>query len=647
MLKRLRPIAIVPRDFENKVDIRNSFQEIIVELNNIATYWNNDLQPLVDSLPSGRTRVLAADRVEAIDPFLNGFDGSQFYVDSTATPQILGGFLYNLSAFRPKTVKEAIVDTRSEALSEIRQLRALIDALELSADPFDDTNIKNWVRRLAANTVSNDVLNASFNVGYFAGDLPTKTAEFSLHQRDVNLRSVLGISTADFSLTDPGFAATNYIDDMDIKEALVELDSQINGLVVGSTDLQEAYDNTGAGKEIVIAGNDAIFLAGSSDTGDALDIRGMETRWADNGAGSEDKAIRHNATYVNNGGGSKTYTYNIFVGGSSLEVSDLYKTIRLERTRGGAATDLALMYFNTGSAAQGSVTRAILHGGREDNVDGNSILWSLGNLIGNATYLSAHTDLVLAATTGDATLQAADDINLQAIGKIISLGTEWIEHNTPIQYFDFTGIWDATGWGEIALATGLLIRDADDADTILGGFAGIGMGFVDSADPDWAEPTSAVNGLVGYAASFYANGYAPNGNFDADGTEAAGGVGSGVGPTMGAIYKNTTLKAKLSVRCNSAGTNVIRDAFNIDTSDVTYTPASGKLEFTLLTGLENAEFVTTTVSIQMVDASSGSPIVTKARIVDTSSVEVYIWEWSGGAWDTSPGSNFIVNVEMI
>lgn len=260
MLNKLRPKAIAPQQITNQSEVKASFQEILDDANNIANQWNDTLQPLIDSLPGGRRRVLASARSTSINPVLNGFDGSQVFMDMTSTPQNYSGLLYNLKYNRPKTIKETFLDTHATVLDELRKLRAIVDAIDASADPFDDTNLKNWIRRLAADTISDLDVGDAFDVAYF-GD-PTKTAEFSLHQRDVNLREVIGLSN-DYGLTSPGFDGTNYIDDQTLIEALITLDGLLSG-VGGLASLQSAY-NEGNTIEVTSA-RGMVFTTASAPT---------------------------------------------------------------------------------------------------------------------------------------------------------------------------------------------------------------------------------------------------------------------------------------------------------------------------------------------------------------------------------------------
>ena len=189
MLKRVRPKAILPQQVTSQEAIKAGFQEILVDINQFADQWNETLYPLIDSLPSGRRQVTAASRTTGINPIDNGFDGSQVFMDLTSSPQVHSGILYNSRQKRPKTIKEVVLDNYSTLADELRKLRIVMNDISLANTEYDDTDLRNWIRRLAGDTVSNDDLGDPFGTGYF-GD-PTKTVAYSLNQRENNLRTLI------------------------------------------------------------------------------------------------------------------------------------------------------------------------------------------------------------------------------------------------------------------------------------------------------------------------------------------------------------------------------------------------------------------------------------------------------------------------
>ncbi len=99
-----------------------TLQEIINSFAQISGNWNSSLQPLLDSLPSGSTVTPREDRTEDPNPFINGFDGSQIYLDSTSTELTEDGKFFDIDSERPVTIKEAVLNLESKLVSDIQDV---------------------------------------------------------------------------------------------------------------------------------------------------------------------------------------------------------------------------------------------------------------------------------------------------------------------------------------------------------------------------------------------------------------------------------------------------------------------------------------------------------------------------------------------
>lgn len=93
-------------------DANDLMEELAVDFTAFINMINSYVQPLIDSLPSGSRSITADDRSNDIDPVANGLDGSQIYLDMTATIAD-GALLYNTAADRPNTIKEAFLYLQS------------------------------------------------------------------------------------------------------------------------------------------------------------------------------------------------------------------------------------------------------------------------------------------------------------------------------------------------------------------------------------------------------------------------------------------------------------------------------------------------------------------------------------------------------
>ena len=112
-------------------DYNDTFDDLIADLNQIFSSWNQYIQPLLDSLPSGDSPVALEDRVSGINPFVNGLDGSQFYLDQTAAEDVDDGYFFDSDLERPLTVKEAlekVEDDLNVKINNINNQLGLIDA---------------------------------------------------------------------------------------------------------------------------------------------------------------------------------------------------------------------------------------------------------------------------------------------------------------------------------------------------------------------------------------------------------------------------------------------------------------------------------------------------------------------------------------
>ena len=80
-------------------------EELVRDITTLQTLWNTLLYPLLGSMPNGPIEITATDRTGDISPFDNGLDGSQLYMDMTAT--LTDESYYSELLGRPYTIKEA------------------------------------------------------------------------------------------------------------------------------------------------------------------------------------------------------------------------------------------------------------------------------------------------------------------------------------------------------------------------------------------------------------------------------------------------------------------------------------------------------------------------------------------------------------
>jgi hypothetical protein len=107
-------------------DYNATQEEIRDALIQITNAWNNELQPLLDTLPGGFTGIDPDKRVDNPNPFVNGFDGSQLYTDIVSTETTDDGRFYNTTKKRPYTIKETFNNIQRQLNDEIQNIEVEI-----------------------------------------------------------------------------------------------------------------------------------------------------------------------------------------------------------------------------------------------------------------------------------------------------------------------------------------------------------------------------------------------------------------------------------------------------------------------------------------------------------------------------------------
>ena len=123
-------------------DISNFIKEVVKDLTNLQTTWNDVLVPLLDTLPKGNTIVPNSDRVSHPNPFLNGLDGSQVYTNNNVKPSDTNAdVLYSTSLRRPQTIEETILSLRSQLQSSITTIEKIVQDINASNSSVSEITI--------------------------------------------------------------------------------------------------------------------------------------------------------------------------------------------------------------------------------------------------------------------------------------------------------------------------------------------------------------------------------------------------------------------------------------------------------------------------------------------------------------------------
>ncbi len=99
----------------------DSIEEMVHSVGLLQDAWNNLLYPMLGSLPGGPVEVTIADRDLDPNPFDNGLDGSQVYMDMTALES--DTTYYSSVESRPYTIKESFVVFKEDVDAQIQEAR--------------------------------------------------------------------------------------------------------------------------------------------------------------------------------------------------------------------------------------------------------------------------------------------------------------------------------------------------------------------------------------------------------------------------------------------------------------------------------------------------------------------------------------------
>lgn len=106
----------------SSADFNATLQETINSFAQVALSWNQEVQPLLDSLPGGATNIIREERTDNPNPFFNGFDGSQIYLDLTSTPLTDDGKYFSEANDRPLTIKESLESVQAQLNQSVQDL---------------------------------------------------------------------------------------------------------------------------------------------------------------------------------------------------------------------------------------------------------------------------------------------------------------------------------------------------------------------------------------------------------------------------------------------------------------------------------------------------------------------------------------------
>lgn len=112
----------VPYNGPVQSDVWNdTIEEMVHSVGLLQSAWNDLLYPMLGSLPGGPVEVTQSDRLPDPNPFDNGMDGSQMYMDMTALESNTS--YYSAVSERPYTIKETFEVFKEDVDASIQEAR--------------------------------------------------------------------------------------------------------------------------------------------------------------------------------------------------------------------------------------------------------------------------------------------------------------------------------------------------------------------------------------------------------------------------------------------------------------------------------------------------------------------------------------------
>jgi len=159
--------------------INSSLLELSTDLLGLQQQWNNNLVPLIETLPSAS----ASDGNDLIDAFTDGLDGKTLYIDSEATVTSESTY-FNSTHSRPNTVKEQVsnlyvyIDSIETELRE--EISAAVGVLTETQKARIGMNIFDTTQSSSALSLDGVTATSKQNIYQIAKDLYDTTSGYTL-----------------------------------------------------------------------------------------------------------------------------------------------------------------------------------------------------------------------------------------------------------------------------------------------------------------------------------------------------------------------------------------------------------------------------------------------------------------------------------
>jgi hypothetical protein len=148
--------STAPANFTPGSPIKSdTFNQIVSQMNSnmelLKTIMNDEIYPILSSLPGGDRLLTSADRVNEVDSVINGLDGSQMYMLATSTESL--PHLFNTDEDRPYTIYEVVDNLMRRVETSIAEVKGIANKTALSSSIYNNLIISGYPVRSSRSLV--------------------------------------------------------------------------------------------------------------------------------------------------------------------------------------------------------------------------------------------------------------------------------------------------------------------------------------------------------------------------------------------------------------------------------------------------------------------------------------------------------------
>ena len=247
IISKLRPSSIKhPHPKNGSVQsevIRTMMNEVVYDVTNFASMFNQIIYPTVGSLPGQPLQFSERLDDNQISPVLNGLDGSQIFVDRLATTNTDNGRYYDSDNTRPRTVKEQFESVYDSIVASVKDIVSSSYGMPSSIKERIGVNV--WDQTTASlGTIHKGPIEESIDGRSLNNKMDLSQLAADIFGSDTNVGESLNALDYTFSVSHDGYRAVT----TSLRERLVLLEELHNKTteddVVPSHSSIWLYENT-------------------------------------------------------------------------------------------------------------------------------------------------------------------------------------------------------------------------------------------------------------------------------------------------------------------------------------------------------------------------------------------------------------------